>query len=184
MLLKSEDITYCQLVRQTGSRQEIVTGVKYGSTLFIRGNSYSPHQLSFAVGELRRKYLDQEPAIACILVESEDSLIAWHEDPTIMKEVKEEHNTIIEIVLPELVEQMKSPKGVKIQNRSQSFRLPHLRCFIGREAVDWMCKNLAIDRAQGVELGQRLIAAKLMTNLSNKQPFEDCDFHYQFFMDK
>lgn len=184
MLLTSADVTYCQLIRQVGAMQEVVSGVKYNGSLFVRGNSYSPRQRNFAIGEIRRQYLDKEPAIACLLVESEDSLIAWYEDSSIVKEFGAKQNIVADIDLPELVEKMKSPQGVKIENRSQSFRLPHLRCFIGREGVDWMSKNLAIDRTQAVELGQRLIAAQLMTNLSNKKPFEDGDFHYQFFMDK
>ena len=79
---------------------------------------------------------------------------------------------------------MRSPRGVKIENRSQSFRLPYLRCFVGREAVDWMSTNLSIDRDRAVTLGQRLISDNWLKNLSNQHPFEDGELFYQFWMDK
>lgn len=184
MLLKSQDVSHCQLVRQFGTTSEIVSGVNYQGNLFVRGNSYPQQQRQIAIAEMRRSYLDPEPAIACLLVEDGEIVTIWYEDRYIIKVVADAGDIVKYLNLAQLVEKMRSPQGVKIENRSQSFRLPYLRCFIGREAVDWMSAKLSITRPQAVELGQRLIDDNWLKNLSNKQPFTDADFFYQFCMDK
>jgi hypothetical protein len=184
MLLKSQDVSYCQLVRQFGNTAEIVSGVNYQGSLFVRGNSFPLQQRQIAITEMRRSYLDPEPAIACLLVEDGDIVTIWYEDKYIIKIVKDALDIVSYSNLAQLVADMRSPQGVKIENRAQSFRFPYLRCFVGREAVDWMTKKLSIDRPQAVALGQRLIDDKWLRNLSNKQPFEDNDLFYQFLMDK
>ena len=184
MLLKSQDVSYCQLVRQFGTTSEIVSGVNYQGNLFVRGNSYPQQQRQSAITEMRRCYLDPEPAVACLLVEAGEVVTIWYEDRHIVKVVESPQDLIAYFNLAQLVQEMRSPHGIKIENRSQSFRLPYLRCFIGREAVDWMCNRLAINRLQSVELGRRLISDNWLINLSNQQPFEDNDLFYQFCMDK
>jgi hypothetical protein len=184
MLLKSQDVSYCQLIRQFGTTSEIVSGVNYQNNLFVRGNSYPQQQRQAAITEMRRNYLDPEPALACLLVEDGDIVTIWHEDRYIIKVVESAHEIVEYFNLAQLVQEMRSPQGVKIENRSQSFRLPYLRCLIGREGVDWMSTRLAIERHQAVALGQRLIDDNWLKNLSNQQPFEDGDLFYQFCMDK
>ena len=184
MLLKSQDVFYCQLVRQFGTISEIVGGVHYQSNTFVRGNSYPAEQRQVAITEMRRNFLDPEPAIACLLVEDGDVVTIWYEDRYIIKVVETDRDIVEYSNLAQLVEAMRSPHGVKVENRSQSFRLPHLRCFVGREAVDWITTNLNISRADAILLGQRLIDEKWARNLSNKQPFEDAELFYQFALDK
>jgi hypothetical protein len=184
MLLKSQDVSYCQLVRQFGTTSEIVSGVSFKGNLFVRGNSYPVQQRQAAITEMRRSYLDPEPAIACLLVDDGEIATIWYEDRYIIKVVESSQDIVTYFDLAQLVKEMRSPQGVEIKNRSQSFRLPFVRCFIGREAVDWMSAKLAISRPEAVALGQRLIADKWLKNLSNQQPFEDADFFYQFCMDK
>jgi Domain found in Dishevelled, Egl-10, and Pleckstrin (DEP) len=184
MLLKSQDVSYCQLVRQFGNTSEIVSGVNYQGNLFVRGNSYPQQQRQLAITEMRRNYLDPEPVIACLLVADGDIVTIWYEDRYITKIVENAQDIVNYFNLAQLVQEMRSPKGVKIENRSQSFRLPYPRCFIGREAVDWISARLSIDRLQAVMLGQKLIDDNWAKNLSNQQPFEDGDLFYQFCMDK
>ncbi len=184
MLLKLQDVSYCQLVRQFGNTSEIVIGVNYQGNLFVRGNSFPLQQRQIAITEMRRSYLDPEPAVACLLVENGDIVTIWYEDKYIIKIVKDAVDIVSYFNLAQLVAEMRSPQGVKIEDRSRSFRFPYLRCFLGREAVDWMTKKLPIDRPHAVALGQRLIDDNWLRNLSNKQPFEDNDLFYQFSMDK
>jgi Domain found in Dishevelled, Egl-10, and Pleckstrin (DEP) len=184
MLLKSQDVSYCQLVRQFGTIAEIVSGVNYQGNLFARGNTYPHQQRQAAITEMRRSYLDPEPAVACLLVENGDIVTIWYEDRYIIKVVADASDIVTYFNLAQLVEEMRSTKGVKIENRSQSFRLPYLRCFVGREAVDWISTKLSISRPDAVRLGQRLINDNWVKNLSNQHPFEDSDLFYQFCMDK
>ncbi len=184
MLLKSQDVSYCQLVRQFGTVSEIVSGVNYQGNLFVRGNSYPQQQRQTAITEMRRSYLDPEPAVACLLVEEGDIVTIWYEDRYIIKIAEDANDIVTYFNLAQLVEEMRSLQGVKIENRSQSFRLPYLRCAIGREMVDWISTKLSISRPHATNLGQRLIDENWLKNLSNKQPFEDNDLYYQFCMDK
>jgi hypothetical protein len=184
MLLKSQDVSYCQLVRQVENSSAIVSGVRYQGNLFMRGNSYPLAQRQSAIIEMRRSYLDPEPAIACLLVEDGDIVTIWYEDRHILKSVETSAEIVKYFNLNELVEQMRSPQGVKIETRAQSFRLPYKRCFVGREAVDWISSRLSIGRTEAVSLGQRLMDAKLLTNLSDRQPFLDADLFYQFQLDR
>jgi Domain found in Dishevelled, Egl-10, and Pleckstrin (DEP) len=184
MLLKSQDVSYCQLVRQFGTISEIVSGVNYQGNLFVRGNSYPQQQRQAAITEMRRSYLDPEPAVACLLVADGAIETIWYEDRYILKIVADANDIVTYFNLAQLVEEMRSPQGVKIENRSQSFRLPYLRCAIGREMVDWMSTKLSISRAHAVKLGQRSIDENWLRNLSNKQPFADNELYYQFCMDK
>jgi Domain found in Dishevelled, Egl-10, and Pleckstrin (DEP) len=184
MLLKSQDVSYCQLVRQVENLSAIVSGVSYQGNLFMRGNSYPLSQRQSAIVEMRRSYLDPEPAIACLLVEDGELLTIWYEDRYIVKIVETGAEIVSYFNLTELVEQMRSPQGVKIETRSQSFRLPFKQCFIGREAVDWISSRLSIGRAEAVMLGQRLMDEKLLSNLSDRQPFVDADLFYQFHLDR
>jgi hypothetical protein len=184
MLLKSQEVSYCQLVRQFGTTSEIVSGVSYQGNLFVRGNAFPRQQRQVAITEMRRNYLDPEPAVACLLVEDGDIVTIWYEDRYIIKIVTDALDIVSYLNLAQLVTEMRSPQGVSIENRAQSFRLPYLRCLIGREAVDWMTTKLSIDRPHAVALGQRLIDDKWLKNISNKRPFEDGDLFYQFCMDK
>jgi Domain found in Dishevelled, Egl-10, and Pleckstrin (DEP) len=184
MLLKSQDVSYCQLVRQFGTTSEIVNGVSYNGNVFVRGNSFPLQQKQVAITEMRRKFLDPEPVIACLLVEHGDTVTIWHEDRYIVKIATDAADIVKYFNLAQLAEEMRSTSGVKIEDRSQSFRFPYRRCFVGSEAVDWMTSRLSIDRPHAVTLGQRLIDDKWLKNVSNKQPFADADFFYQFVMDK
>jgi hypothetical protein len=184
MLLKSQDVSYCQLVRQVKNSSAIVSGVSYQGNLFMRGNSYPLPQRQSAIIEMRRSYLDPEPAIACLLVEDGDLLTIWYEDRYIVKIVETPAEIVSYFNLTELVDRLRSPQGVKIENRSQSFRFPYKRCFVGREAVDWISSRLSISRTEAVMLGQRLMDEKLLSNLSDRQPFVDADVFYQFYLDR
>ncbi len=184
MLLKSRDVSYCQLVCQVGTASAIVNGVNYQGNLFVRGNSYPLSQRQSAIMEMRHSYLDPEPAIACLLVEDGDRLTIWHEDRYIIKVVETTAEIVRYLDLTELVEQMRSAQGVKIETRAQSFRLPYKQCFIGREAVDWISNRLSIGRCDAVLIGQRLMDEKMLSNLSDRQPFIDGDLFYQFQLDR
>jgi hypothetical protein len=183
MLVKSQDVSYGQLVRQFGTISEIVMGVKYQGNVFVKGNSYPQQQRQMAITEMRRNFLDPEPAIACLLVEDGEIVTIWYEDRYIIKVVENSQDLVKYFNLAELVEYMRLPNGVEIKSRKQSFRLPYPNCFVGREAVDWIVARLPIDRISSIDLGQRLLDDKWIRNLSNQEPFRDADLFYQFITD-
>ncbi len=184
MLVKAQDVAYCQLVRQFGTTAEIVSGVRYQGNLFVQGNSYPHQQRQTAITEMRRSFLDPEPAIACLLVEETDRVTIWYEDRYIIKVVEGSDDIVQHCNLAELVELLRKPGGIEIKNRSQSFRLPHLRCFVGREAVTWISKKLEISREDTVKLGQRLVDEKWLKPITaERQSFQDNDCLYRFKLD-
>ena len=97
--------------------------------------------------EMRRSYLDPEPAIACLLVEDGDLLTIWYEDRYIIKVVETTAEIVRYFDLAELVEQMRSPQGVKIETSLSKFSAAlQTNALSVREAVDWMSSRLAIGR--------------------------------------
>lgn len=184
MLLKSHDISYCQLVWQFGTTSAIVSGVSYQGNLFMRGNSYPLQQRQVAITEMRRNFLDPEPATACLLVEDGNIVTIWHEDRGIIKAVETAKEIMSYLNLAELVARMRSSQGVEVKTRWQSFRLPYKRCFIGSEAVTWLTLQLSIDRHEAEILGQQLMDENLIYHILGKERFKDAALFYQFAQDR
>eukprot|EP01100_Stratorugosa_tubuloviscum_P006234 TRINITY_DN2699_c2_g1_i1.p1 TRINITY_DN2699_c2_g1~~TRINITY_DN2699_c2_g1_i1.p1 ORF type:complete len:321 (+),score=130.33 TRINITY_DN2699_c2_g1_i1:197-1159(+) len=72
--------------------------------------------------------------------------------------------------------------GVKVLDRK--WRLTtYPSCFIGNEAVDWICKELNVtDRNQAVVFGQELLEAGFFKHVVEEQkPFLDDYFFYRFY---
>jgi hypothetical protein len=158
MLLKSQAVSYCQLVRQVGTDSEIINGVIYKGNLFAQGNSYQKEHRDLAISEMRRCFLDPEPPTACLLVEDGDIVTIWHEDTKIIKIVETTQDIVEYLNLEQLVDAMKSPMGIEIKNRWYDSLSPH-RCFVAKTAIDWMLTKLPIDRQEAQLIGKRLIQA-------------------------
>jgi hypothetical protein len=181
MLLTPDAVSYCQIVRQRDNNTEIVPGVKYHSNLFVAGNSYPAYQKDIAISEMRRRFLDPEPPIACILVEGTQELTIWHEDRQIIKIVENNLDIIKYTNLVNLVNLMKSPQGVELKDRMLSFRpRVYRQSFVGKEAVDWWVTTLKLSRAESVSLGQRAIDEGKVVNAIDGGGFKDKDVLYQF----
>ncbi|CAN8063646.1 unnamed protein product [Agarophyton chilense] len=75
---------------------------------------------------------------------------------------------------------MRDPKkGVPLADRR--WRLStYSKCFIGKEAVQWMVSNLSIDRKAAVETGQKLMDAGILHHVTHSEPFSDAYFFYRF----
>eukprot|EP00178_Gracilaria_changii_P025326 TRINITY_DN78090_c0_g1_i1.p1 TRINITY_DN78090_c0_g1~~TRINITY_DN78090_c0_g1_i1.p1 ORF type:complete len:641 (-),score=101.58 TRINITY_DN78090_c0_g1_i1:603-2525(-) len=75
---------------------------------------------------------------------------------------------------------MRDPKkGLQLADRR--WRLStYSKCFIGKEAVQWMVDNLALDRKAAVETGQKLMDAGIMHHVTHSEPFSDAYFFYRF----
>ncbi len=75
---------------------------------------------------------------------------------------------------------MRNPvSGVNIADRRHNFR-SYRKCFIGTESVDWMTKNLQVDRETAVDYGKRLMNAGIITHVTQSEPFEDGYFFFRF----
>jgi hypothetical protein len=182
MLLSSDAVTYCQIVRHRGEDTEVIPGVAYHGNLFVRGHSFPKTQKDIAIAEMRSKYLDPEPPIACLLIELPESVTIWHEDRQVIRAVSSTEDIVKYTNIPDLVKAMQShPGGLTLKDRAMSFRLRTYRqCFIGKEGVNWLVTHLTLSRPESVVLGQRAIDSGWMVNALEGKTFGDDDGFYQF----
>ena len=69
--------------------------------------------------------------------------------------------------------------GVQICDRV--FRLSrYAECFVGSEAIDWLCAEMGIARDQALKLGQRLISHGMVKHVLDEHDFEDAYVFYRF----
>eukprot|EP01088_Endostelium_zonatum_P019374 TRINITY_DN6652_c0_g1_i1.p1 TRINITY_DN6652_c0_g1~~TRINITY_DN6652_c0_g1_i1.p1 ORF type:complete len:735 (+),score=190.23 TRINITY_DN6652_c0_g1_i1:151-2355(+) len=90
--------------------------------------------------------------------------------------------TIGEVNLSGLIVAMKDrTSGVPVKNRKYHFRT-YRKCFVGREAVDWLCKHLkTISRTEAVAIGANMLKLKFFQHVVDEQkPFLDDYFFYYF----
>jgi hypothetical protein len=73
---------------------------------------------------------------------------------------------------------MRNPKtGFEVADRR--WRLLHYpKCFIGSEAVEWMMRNLGMNREAAIRTGQHLMDAGIVHHVTHSEPF--CDKYYFF----
>lgn len=69
--------------------------------------------------------------------------------------------------------------GVQIQDRMHRLQR-YKNCFVGREAIDWMCAEMGISRAQALQLGQRLSSLGMIKHVHDEHDFEDAYLFYVF----
>lgn len=70
--------------------------------------------------------------------------------------------------------------GFDVQTRNWHFH-EYKNCFVGKEAVSWMCKNgLAQSRKRAVELGRNWMKHKLIKHVTAERDFEDGKYFYVF----
>jgi potassium-dependent mechanosensitive channel len=85
--------------------------------------------------------------------------------------------------IEDLVRRMRAPDGVDICDRRHLLAL-HRRCFVGRDAVEWMTHALGIARDEARELGHVLIDRGLIHHVLDEHGFEDGNLFYRFYVDE
>ena len=88
-----------------------------------------------------------------------------------------------DINLDALVEEMRGPNGVKIQDRRYRLSV-YPKCFVGSEAVAWMVCNKQLTRDSAVRLGQILVDKQIVHHVLDEQPFKDGFLFYRFYKDE
>jgi len=80
--------------------------------------------------------------------------------------------------LRELWDRMGSSGGLDIRDRLYRLR-PYQRCFVGREAVDWLVREQRIERPAALRLGRRLAAYGWIGHVLDEHDFEDAELFYR-----
>jgi small-conductance mechanosensitive channel len=78
-----------------------------------------------------------------------------------------------------LASRLRGPGGVPVQDRRHLLTV-HPRCFVGREAVDWLVREEGLARAEAVALGMRLVEQGLVHHVLDEHGFRDGHFFYRF----
>jgi hypothetical protein len=78
---------------------------------------------------------------------------------------------------------MRGAEGVPIADRRHLLAV-HPRCFVGREAVDWLVRREALTRGEAVVLGQRLVDRGVLHHVLDEHGFRDGYFFYRFRADE
>jgi len=86
--------------------------------------------------------------------------------------------------IKDLIKLMRDPKeGVEIKDRKH--RITTFRtCFIGSEAVEWICNKLKYTRLQAVSVGQMLVDRGFLHSVNYQHGFRDKDYMYIFYEDE
>lgn len=75
---------------------------------------------------------------------------------------------------------MRDPnQGLKVEDRRWRL-VSYTRCFVGKEAVQWMMDNLGFDRPTSISTGQRLMEAGILHHVTHSEPFGDEYYFYRF----
>jgi potassium efflux system protein len=82
-----------------------------------------------------------------------------------------------------LVTRLRGPEGVPIMDRRHLLTV-YRRCFVGREAVDWMTRALGLTRAEAVAVGQLLVERGDIRHVLDEHGFKDGNFFYRFHDDE
>lgn len=77
---------------------------------------------------------------------------------------------------------MRSEKGIRVEDRRYLMKT-FPRCFVGSEAVDWLCKTHDITREEAVRFGQVLVARGVFHHVTNDHDFRDEALFYRFLLD-
>lgn len=96
-----------------------------------------------------------------------------------------EHLDFNHLTISDLVEiSHRLQEGLDIRDRQQNFQV-FRRCFIGREAVDYMVKhNMVSSRSDAAMLGQELHKAGFFSHVLREHPFKDQRIFYRFINDQ
>ncbi len=80
-------------------------------------------------------------------------------------------------VLQALWQRMRSTGGLDIHDRMHRLR-SYRRCFVGREAVDWLVRHQRVSREEAVRIGRRLVALGWARHVVDEHDFEDADLFF------
>jgi potassium efflux system protein len=81
--------------------------------------------------------------------------------------------------LDALIERLRGTSGLDVCDRRHRFNT-YVRCFVGREAVDWLVAREGLTRDEAVRLGQLLVQRDVIHHVLDEHPFRDADLFYRF----
>ena len=134
-------------------------------------------ELHAAVLALARRGVTEEDVAAAREVVRRESGTVDDDDPGVFGPRR-----LDDAALKALVEQLRGPDGVEVADR-RHLLTTYPRCFVGREAVDWMLRHANVNRDQAVRLGETLVERGIVRHVLDEHGFVDGPYFYRFAMD-
>lgn len=190
-ILTKEDIEYCVGTKKAGGDNS-VSGLIYNNNFFIKAKHYDIAEIDEAIKDCRENFLDnQEVQLPTLVIKEVDSVSIWVQNnsyqaldsPDTVKPSSAKSKASNGFSLEKLAHKMRNSSNLTIKTRRYKLKLYH-HCFIGSEAVDWLCANLKISREKAVKLGKQLMKAKIIYHVRNEHDFEDGELFYRFCKDE
>ena len=72
---------------------------------------------------------------------------------------------------------MRSTGGLDFRDRMFHLR-SYRHCFVAREAVDWLVRELTVTRAEATQIGRRLVALGWMRHVLDEHDFDDAELFF------
>ena len=183
-ILDSQQINYCNLIRQTEDKTEHLPGVIHENSLYTKTSFFPQEQKEQAMEYCRDKFLASKGKISYLLVDDPTGFTVWVEDKAVELLTNQNNIDIVQqINLEDLVTKMRNIGGLQIKNRRYKLKI-YQQCFVGSEAVTWMGEKLELTRKQAVDLGQRLIQEKWIHHVVDDHDFKDDKLFYRFYWDE
>jgi len=181
LILTSEYIKYCRLIRKVAGEAEILFGASYQNQLFARGEFYPPQKREQAIQRSRQFFQDHQEQRLCLIIESDRGLRLWYQEDNLELATRKNLNSqLVSILnLEKVAARLKGSGGVEIAERRYHLKT-YPQCFIGRDAVAWIVKHFNLPQEEAIALGQRLVEEKWICHVTNEHPFENEYLFYRF----
>lgn len=183
-ILDNEQVCYCNVTSQQNERVTHLPGIFYKDKLFCKDNFFLKEQRKEALNYGKQKFLAARGKITYLLTEDNIGLTIWIEDSKLQLSQQEVYLDVVNTFnLKDVVALMRNVGGVNIKDRRYRL-ISYPQCFVGSEAVKWMCLNLNLSTEQAVRLGQRLVDERFIHHVTDEHPFINDFFFYRFFWDE
>ncbi len=185
-ILTKDQIQYCVGIKQSNNDQNQVSGLLFNKSFFVKEKHYDVSEFDEAIKDYRENFLDnKEIKLPTLVIKEEDSVSIWKQDISYQAKaiakssLPKKAKSLGNINLQRLAQQLQGKNGVEVKNRRHKLKL-YQKCFLGNEAVDWLCMHLKISRVNAVLIGQKLLKAKIIASVTKDHDFEDQGLLYRF----
>ena len=184
IILTSEQVNYCNLVKQAQNTKKYLPGISYREKLYVKNTYFSLEDKAKALEFCRNNFLETKEKFTYLLVQDSLGYIVWKKDNQV--EISSKilvHDLVEDIDVDELVSTMRNVGGISIKDRTHNLK-KYSKSFVGSEVVTWFKENLELSTEEAIRLGQKLIDKKIIHHVLDQHQFENVFLFYRFYWDE